>query len=130
MRWNAKNKTGTITSHGYRLITIDGKRVYEHRCVAEKSMGRKLKPKEQVHHINGLKLDNRPENLEVLDISKHLGIEHTNGKYKKHLEKLNGVIIKTTLICEWCKTPYFKIKRRHTRRFCSAACRNKWLATI
>ncbi len=51
-------------SRGYVRITVEpGKRVYEHRYIAEQVIGRPLKTKEEVHHINGDNFDNRKCNL-------------------------------------------------------------------
>lgn len=56
--------------------------VWEHIVVAEQKIGRSLvyfgksDPRnESVHHINGNKTDNRPENLAVLHCSKHSKLE-------------------------------------------------------
>jgi hypothetical protein len=43
----------SITKNGYALITVGGKRKYEHRHVIEQQLGRELKRGEHVHHING-----------------------------------------------------------------------------
>ncbi|MCW2926183.1 MAG: hypothetical protein JWM86_151 [Thermoleophilia bacterium] len=45
--------------------------VYEHRLIAEEMVGRPLRSDEHVHHKNGVRWDNRPENLEVMDARDH-----------------------------------------------------------
>ena len=64
----------TITrADGYRMLWMPGHpeahagRVYEHRFVMERKLGRRLKPGEVVHHVNENPSDNRPENLELVE---------------------------------------------------------------
>lgn len=56
---------GGLNRDGYRYFKTDGKRFFEHRLVMESELGRALLPSETVHHLNGQRDDNRPENLEL-----------------------------------------------------------------
>lgn len=58
---------GSRRSHstGYTLIKHNGLWIMEHRVVMEQKLGRPLHPRERIHHKNGDRKDNRPENLEL-----------------------------------------------------------------
>lgn len=65
-----KRRRGEGTfNNGYHFTTVtrEGSRrmIGTHRLVMEKKLGRSLRPNENVHHINGRRSDNRPENLEL-----------------------------------------------------------------
>ena len=85
--WNG----GTmVNGKGYLRISCGPlKGAYVHRLVMEAKLGRKLGNGEQVHHINGDKLDCRPENLEVKLDSEHSRV--SNYKRWHGQEEISGV---------------------------------------
>jgi hypothetical protein len=82
---NGKLKNGTITKFGYRIISVNRKRIYEHRHIWIINNG-DIPLGYQIHHLNGDKLDNKIENLECISINDH-GRMHgsMHGKSKKIL---------------------------------------------
>lgn len=64
-------KRGYTMSGGYKMIIVNNKKVYEHRYVMEQHIGRKLKRGEEVHHIDGNKMNNDIDNLILLSIEEH-----------------------------------------------------------
>lgn len=111
-----KGRKGTICKNGYRLITINNRRVYEHRLVWEQHYG-EIPKGYHIHHKNGNKLDNSIENLELINAKEHVrehaihnnlglnsvGVEPTNKtplEIRKQIFDLRQVGTKLDDICK------------------------------
>jgi hypothetical protein len=57
--------------------------ILEHRLVAEQKEGRRILKTEHVHHVNHVRDDNRPENLEIVSPSEHARESNAHGKRKR-----------------------------------------------
>ncbi len=76
---------GYKTYYRYKIKTVNGLRIYEHRWVMQEHIGRILQKNEFIHHINGDTKDNRIENLMIVNSSSHGKIEFSTKEriYKK-----------------------------------------------
>lgn len=74
----------------------------EHRLVAETMLGRTLESSEVVHHVNGDKADNRPENLFVCGSMREHNLVH------KQLEEVSFQLVRSGLVafCHTCGNYY------------------------
>lgn len=87
-------KPGKQMRSRYHKMRANGKQVSVHRYVMEQKLGRPLCPDEAVHHINGDRYDNRPENLTVMTISEHSRLENVGKTLTpEHKAKVSASLI-------------------------------------
>lgn len=102
---------GWLTDQGYRQLSLpNGKMILEHRKIMQEYLGRELTREEVVHHKNGIKDDNRLENLEVMDTDTHMKLHHKHTPIKR--------------LCEWCGIIFIRNSKLNRRKYrtCSHIC--------
>lgn len=118
----------TVTAAGYVLLSIPEHprayrgRIAEHIVVMEKMLGRQLRPGETVHHINEIKGDNCPENLQLFasrgEHTRHhmLGQQHSR-KYTPESKCLDAPCDEIVEVKGYCKKHYsekYRLKNPYT----------------
>lgn len=150
MENNPAWKGGVIKNyHGYIELKIPGHPmancigyVIRNRLVMSNYFGRNLLQYEQVHHINGIKDDDRIENLQLLTISEHSKLHWDSDAVSRRMirhrydtfDSLPEKVIKDKIIrinkdyrvfigclCFVCNNLYWK-RKDHKGNTCSKSC--------
>ncbi len=112
--YNRLNK-GWIVAGYHFIMTPDGREMLEHRYVMEQALGRPLLHDEDVHHKDGNRLNNRLDNLEVLDHAVHTSLHQNEGGERR------------PAVCPECGKDFLRISWR-PHQTCSRSCglRRMW----
>lgn len=104
--------------NGYVRNHTNNETTYEHRDVAEEIIGRKLRSEEDVHHLDGNRSNNSPENLLVLETTQHAKLHSWLDKNivvpkpSYALRKMKGCVR-----CDCCDKPI-----NDGEKYCSQEC--------
>ena len=116
--WNWKG--GHVNGVGYRVMYNRGRKDLEHRFVAEQMLGRPLTSEEAVHHIDGNRLNNAPENLVVMTRQEHDRIKDGTRAYF-HTNKDCEEAVNALLSLGWSRSKIQRALRIHHNTF------DKWV---
>lgn len=124
---NSRWKGGTAFMCGYNFIKNPdhpnaGKHGYvkKSRMIMSEHLNRPLLKSEIVHHINGIKTDDRIENL-IITTRGHHASHHCKG------ENNPNYLIKTPKICVSCGTEFIYNGAHKKAKYCSRQCMYKYM---
>jgi hypothetical protein len=88
------SRSREFVNRGYRFVWRESERKYvaEHRVNMELLLGRNLTTSEQVHHVDGEKLNNHTTNLYLCDDASHHSKVHTSLEAAAFLLVQQGLI--------------------------------------
>ncbi len=120
----------SVNSNGYVLMRLPaGHHLrgqngsgYEHRVVAEQKYGRRLLPTEKVHHIDGNRQNNSPDNLVVCKSDAHHKVHHRKVGLNRKLPDEDNPLI--TCACG-CNTQFRKFDEYSRPRKYKSGCNSR-----
>lgn len=122
--WDLTDRRLYETARGYVLVYLPqhpnarNGTIFLHRVVMENELGRPLQEGEIVHHRNGDKSDNHPENLELTTQSAHASL------HAEERPKRGETLVE--LVCPFCDETFTRptrnVSKGEERSFCSRSC--------
>lgn len=137
---NNSRWSGGFLSNGYIRVHMQDHpfknasgTVLQHRLVMEKKLGRYLTENEHVHHINGIRDDNRLSNLVILTKSEHIRF-HNKGRTPWN-KGTHGICVawnkkpKIPRPCSYCSKQFHGGKNHWRQKYCSKSCamKKRWM---
>lgn len=98
---------------GYVIIYVDRQRLLQHRYVMSQHLKRPLSSHEVVHHINGVRHDNRIENLQLCE---------------SHTDHINtgGHLLPVETPCIKCGQPFGAKRAKDAQQMCKSCRQKNW----
>lgn len=127
----AGQEAGSLKNSGYRDVKIDGRLIRAHRIVWLLNTG--AWPKAEIDHINGVRDDNRPENLRDVSTSQNQQNQKKARRDNKSTSTVPGCFFEPSS-GKWMANCMLNGKRAIKRRFsnqaeaeaCVLEFRSKW----